>query len=282
MSLLPASLRTRLERWLQRNPDDTVLRWLLGIMLVTTASVLALDFVELNGRAPEQLPAATTAPEVSAEPSPQPREPEVERRTAGRPIDGALKAKMTFDLVGDGRLIAVGTIERGTAEAFAAEIAKRGAYVKTVVLHSPGGSVPDALRMGRLIRQKKFATEVEGGRLCASSCPLVFAGGVERRAGEKAAIGVHQVFAATPPGTTGSKGLDAAQRVSAECQRYLRDMGVDLQVWMHAMETPREELYYFKPDELLALKLATQRGSAKPAAPAPAEPPPAGKSARKS
>jgi len=49
--------------------------------------------------------------------------------------------------------------------------------VKTVVLRSPGGSVQDALAMGRLIREKQFATEVEAGRYCASSCPLVFAGG---------------------------------------------------------------------------------------------------------
>jgi hypothetical protein len=34
-------------------------------------------------------------------------------------------------------------------------------------------------------------------------------------------------------------------------------MGVDLEVWIRAMETPREELYYFQPAELLALKLAT-------------------------
>ena len=91
--------------------------------------------------------------------------------------------------------MATGTITPGISEAFAAEVAKRGDYIKTVVLNSPGGSVTDALAMGRLIREKNFATEVEAGKYCASSCPLVFAGGVERRAGDKAAIGVHQVAA---------------------------------------------------------------------------------------
>jgi hypothetical protein len=133
--------------------------------------------------------------------------------------------------------------------------------VKTVVLESPGGSVSDALEMGRLIRGKKLATEIESGRYCASSCPLVFAGGVERRAGDKAAIGVHQAFAlARASGATAANGMEDAQRVSAECQRYLREMGIDLQVWVHAMETPKDQLYYFKPDELLSLKLATQAG----------------------
>ena len=51
--------------------------------------------------------------------------------------------------------------------------------------------------------------------------------------------------------------MEHVQRVSAECQRYLRDMGIDRLVWIHAMETPAEELFTFKPDELLTLKLAT-------------------------
>jgi hypothetical protein len=153
----------------------------------------------------------------------------------------------------------------GTAKAFADEVEKRGSYIKTVVLQSPGGSVRDALAMGRLIRKSKFATEVEAGRYCASSCPLVFAGGVERRAGDKAAIGVHQVSALANENFTGADGMDNAQQISALCQKYLRDMGIDLEVWVHAMETPRDELYYFKPDELLSLKLATQASDPKSA-----------------
>jgi len=131
------------------------------------------------------------------------------------------------------------------------------------VLRSPGGSVQDALAMGRLIRDKQFATEVEAGRYCASSCPLVFAGGTERRAGAKAAIGVHQVFAVGQTALSQADGMDSAQRISATAQKYLREMGVDLGVWVHAMETPRDELYYFQPAELLELKLATEAAGAK-------------------
>jgi hypothetical protein len=111
--------------------------------------------------------------------------------------------------------------------------------------------------MGRLIREKKFATEIEAERYCASSCPLVFAGGIERRAGRKAAIGVHQVAAVTGEGLSSSAGMEGTQQISAACQKYLRDMDVDIGVWIHAMETPREALYYFTPEELLTLKLAT-------------------------
>jgi hypothetical protein len=268
-------LRLRFERWLNACPDDVVLRWLFGAVLIATASVLALDYYEMY-TAPDMetaliSPASPSSP-ASNQPADQPLPParhggDDKRRAPLRVSDKQLAAAMTFELVGDGKLMAIGTIMPGSADALAAEIAKRGSYVKTIVLHSPGGSVQDALKMGRLIREKKFSTEVESGRYCASSCPLVFAGGVERRAGDKAAIGVHQVFAASAPaGAKLGDGMDSAQRVSAECQRYLRDMGIDLAVWVHAMETPKDELFYFRPDELLALKLATQSGAKSPVA----------------
>lgn len=56
---------------------------------------------------------------------------------------------------------------------------------------------------------------------------------------------------------SGSAGLRHGQQISAECQQYLHDMGIHLEVWVHAMETPNDQLYYFRSDELLALKLAT-------------------------
>jgi hypothetical protein len=148
-----------------------------------------------------------------------------------------------------------------------------------VVLNSPGGSVTDALAIGRLIREKKFATEVEAGKYCASSCPLVFAGGVERRAGDKAAIGVHQVAAIGPASAAPRDEMDVAQRISARCQRYLGDMGINLQAWVHAMETPHDKLFIFKPDELKSLNIVTTGATpvASPASTAPALPSPAPK-----
>lgn len=254
--------RSRLGRWLADRPDEAVLRWLFALALSATVGVLALDFLELQGLSldPSIAPGLT----VPAGPG-DPRDPDDDRPFSPERRSSRLGSRMSFDLLENGRLEAKGTIEPGTAEALAAEVAKRGSYIKTVVLDSPGGSVSDALKMGRLIRQKGFATEVENGRTCASSCPLVFAGGTERRAGLKAAIGVHQVSAWTEKGApVRLGGMESAQRVSAECQRYLREMGIDLEVWVHAMETPKEKLYFFKPEELLSLKLATQATGAKP------------------
>jgi hypothetical protein len=51
--------------------------------------------------------------------------------------------------------------------------------------------------------------------------------------------------------------MSVAQNTSARCQRYLGDMGVSLQVWVHAMETPSDRLFVFKTDELKSLNLVT-------------------------
>ena len=257
MTAAPSNLRARFNAWLGDRPDDSILRKLYAVMIAGTVTVLALDYFELSGLR-DQVSASIPELSTDAAPAALPGDGIPTVSPLRRP-DGALAEKMKFELLGDGQLRATGTIHPGTAKVFAEEVDKRGSYIKTVVLHSPGGSVTDALEMGRLIRKKNFATLVEGGRYCASSCPLVFAGGVERRAGDKASIGVHQVSALGPNGS-GAGSMADAQRISAVCQKYLRDMGVDLQVWTHAMETPAAKLYTFKKDELITLKLATDAG----------------------
>jgi hypothetical protein len=277
-------LQQRFHAWLADNPDERILRWIFRSVIAVTIAVLGADLATANGwiGAPDSTP--TPAETRQAAPVPNspgtpsmvpailaPLLPGGDKRLTPLPQpDGAMARPMTFELVSGGKLMATGTITPGLSETFAAEIGKRGDYIKTVVLNSPGGSVTDALAMGRLIREKKFATEVESGKYCASSCPLVFAGGVERRAGDKAAIGVHQVAATGSASAVPRDEMDVAQRISARCQRYLGDMGLDLQVWVHAMETPNDKLFVFKPDELKSLNIVTAGAPA--ANPAPIAP----------
>lgn len=267
--LFTDNIRDRAIAWLNDHPDDRILNWLFAAVIVATISVVGYDYYQMmTGEGGEQ--AAISQPSPYADPSPSLLPSIVpafrtgggDRRIAYPKPNGKLAEKMSFELLGDGKLIAVGTIYPGSADAFKAEVEKRGGYIKTVVLNSSGGSVTDAIAMGRLIRDRKFATAVENGAICASSCPLIFAGGVDRRAGDKSTIGVHQAFAPGDASGDGAASMAHAQRVSAECQKYLADMGVDLRLWVHAMETPKEQLYFLKPDELLSLKLATQRGTA--------------------
>jgi hypothetical protein len=271
-----STMQQRFHAWLSDHADETVLRWIFRSVVTVTIIVLAVDLASMNGLLGNPELAEITqeqpsfnlpgiVPSVLA-----PLLPGGDKRLMPLPQpDGAMAKPMTFELVGGGKLMATGTITPGISESFAAEIGKRGDYIKTVVLNSPGGSVTDALAMGRLIRENRFATEVEAGKYCASSCPLVFAGGLERRAGDKAAIGVHQVATISTANAQPRDEMSAAQNISARCQRYLGDMGISLQVWVHAMETPHDKLFVFKPDELKSLNLVTATPVAAPA-PAPA------------
>ena len=261
------TMRQRFHAWLSERADDAMLRWIFRTAFAVAIAVLAVDLAGIQGWIPD--PAA--APAEVEEDSPALNFPSIvpsilapllpggdKRLMPAPPPDGAMGQAMTFELVGGGKLIATGAIRPGISEAFAAEVDRRGEYIKTVVLNSPGGSVSDALAMGQLIRAKRFATEVEAGRYCLSSCPLVFAGGVERRAGDRATIGVHQVAAIRSAANRRRRDeMSFAQNISARCQRYLGDMGVSLQVWVHAMETPHDKLFVLKPDELKALNLVT-------------------------
>ena len=280
-----ATIQQRVHAFLAANPDEAILRWLFRSVVTITIIVLAADLAGMNG----WIGAPDSAAEVKQDgPAPElpgvvpsilaPLAPDGDKRLAPRPrADGAMARPMTFELVGGGKLMATGTITPGISDAFAAEVAKRGDYIKTVALNSPGGSVADALAMGRLIRERNFATEIEPGKYCASSCPLVFAGGVERRAGDRATLGVHQVAAVGAASGLPRDEMNVAQNISAQCQRYLGDMGVNLQVWVHAMETPHDKLFVFKPDELKSLNLVTTAAGV-PAATAPRPAPAKGRS----
>src|SRR3984893_14577639 len=271
-------MRQRFHAWLADHADQAILRWIFRVVVTVTIAVLGVDLATMQGWIANPDPAATPAEITLGSPALNlpsmlpsilaPVLPGGDKRLMPLPLpDGAMAKPMTFELVSGGKLMATGTITPGISQSFAAEVGKRGDYVKTVVLNSPGGSVADALAMGRLIRERKFATEVEAGKYCASSCPLVFAGGLERRAGAGATMGVPQVAALRSPANGPPRDeMSIAQNISARCQHYLAEMGVSLQVWVHAMETPHDRLFVFKPDELKSLNMVTATSASAPAA----------------
>ena len=248
-------------RYFARFDDGEVVRWAFRGLIIGAIGVLALDLrdlAETNGwsspeaglAAPEPvLPPAveTDAPTPSADPR--------EFVTAD---EARLRQPMAFTLGAGGVMTAEGSIEPGSAARFAAEIAERGEYVKTVSLNSPGGALDDAMAMAKTVRELGIATVVVDGALCASSCPLFFAGGKTRSAGEKAAIGVHQFYAATLSETAPEQAMADAQATTARISRHLSEMGIDPALWLHALDTPPRALYYLSPDELAEYKLVTK------------------------
>lgn len=240
--------------------DGNVLRVAFFALLLGTASVLYVDYRELTANEG----AGLTTPMRPILPAFDPAGPGAGTMPSVTTKPDLLEQPLAITLEPGGQLQLTGTFDIGSAERFAAEIAARGEYVETVVLDSPGGSVLDALAIGSLIHEKGLATKVVAGSLCASSCPVVFASGARRIASNEAAVGVHQIYAAALAGDPQSAlrvagtAMSDAQTTTARIIAHLTQSGVDPALWLHALETPPDQLYYFTPEEMQRLKLVTE------------------------
>jgi hypothetical protein len=252
-----------LVRYAARFDDVLLVRWCFRGLLAGAAMVVGLDLVQLyqEERALDPEPTGGT---VYLEPAlPPALRPDGQPNTTVDPRDGldiddsALRGAVTFDLGGGGVMTVEGTIDQGAAARFAAELDRRGEYVKTVRLSSPGGSLDDAIAMATLMRERGMAAEVADGALCASSCPLILAGGTERRVGADAAIGLHQFYAAGGTVLEPAQAMADAQATAARISRHLAAMGVDPALWLHALDTPPQSLYYLSAEELRSYRLVT-------------------------
>lgn len=266
----------RLVALVEAIPEGSILRGLFAGLLTATIILVGLDLRELLNRDTDLsfLEERTEPVEMERPKKDDNLRPYLPRTMPVAPGGGrvtlpgyskppsakAMREEMVFKMGPAGRASAVGLIKPGTAKVFERFLAKNKG-VKEIVLHSPGGSVPDSLDMAREIRKRKFSTSVPDNGYCASSCPLVLAGGAKRKAGKKAWIGVHRIYTLKGAIGTLQEGMAAAQDISAKCQKFLIEMGVDPLVWIHAMTTPKERLYVFTPEELTKLKLATRVGS---------------------
>jgi hypothetical protein len=132
-------------------------------------------------------------------------------------------------------IAAQGRIVAGTARRFREVLSQLGERKLPVLIDSGGGSVEDALSIGRLIRAKglqvavtrtaytpcapidvacrktKSGAELRGladarNARCASACALILAGGAQRFVGAGAGVGVHQIS------TTQSRSLVQKRR----------------------------------------------------------------------
>jgi hypothetical protein len=182
-------------------------------------------------------------------------------------------------------LSAEGRIELGAANAFAAAVEKLKGRRLPILIHSPGGSIRDAILMGELIRRRGLAvavartliancpessprcpdgpgTAITGGATCASACVLMLAGGVERLAGPSALIGVHQITTLVSE-AEGVARLKSTRKfyeqpgVDAVVEAYLAAMGVGDPVMALARKTPAASVRWLSLADLKDSHLAT-------------------------
>jgi hypothetical protein len=244
--------------------DGEVTKWAFRGLLIGTVAVLALDvkaLVDEQGglwrvAAQEQtvVPEPVLPPAVTRN---EPLAPSVDPRRHVTVDPARLKDPLRMELRAGGVLALEGTIDLGSGQRFAAEIEQRGEYVQMIELNSPGGSLDDAMAMSNLIRERGYDTHVADGAICASSCPLVMAGGTERTAGAQAAIGLHQFYAGTNAPIAPAQAMSDAQTTTARISRHLEKMNVDPGLWLYALDTPPQALYYLSREEMETYRLVT-------------------------
>jgi hypothetical protein len=156
----------------------------------------------------------------------------------------------------DFRLVhATGVFVKGTAAEFRLYLEqnkiKNGAVV---ILESDGGSVAEALSMGRMIRQMGFDTEVNTH--CFSSCTLAFLGGVRRNVrGVGAEFGVHRV--STNARLDPAQALDMGQIAIAQIVEYSAFMGVDPSFVTALTAAGPDQINLLSHDQLLKYKIVS-------------------------
>ncbi len=178
-----------------------------------------------------------------------------------------------------------GRIGAGAATEFSEALVKLNGRRLPILIHSPGGSVRDAVAMGELIRAKGLAvavartliancperaprcpsgpgTAITGGAICASACVLVLAGGVQRLVGPAALIGVHQITTVVqetegPAHLTSTRKFYEQQGVDAAVSAYLTAMGVGDPVMALMRRTPAASVRWLSLADLKASRLAT-------------------------
>ncbi|MFT5743140.1 MAG: hypothetical protein ACI86S_001206 [Paracoccaceae bacterium] len=153
-------------------------------------------------------------------------------------------------------LTLTGRIAEGDAGRFADALASRDAP-KIVFLNSPGGSVMDALEIGRDLRILDVTTQLTASDICLSACPLLFAAGTTRIADDDAWLGVHQSYFGENTVLPAFLAVDNIQRGQAKVIGYFYDMGVDLRIMQPAMSTPPDEIYLLTPQERADYNLTT-------------------------
>ncbi|ETX30068.1 hypothetical protein RISW2_17885 [Roseivivax isoporae LMG 25204] len=195
------------------------------------------------------------APELT-----EPVRPGDQRRTFAptRPRPATEPARDPGDLPGQLVLTqedgATWRLEGGVAEGDATRILDRLEELQpppeTLILQSPGGSVTDALAIGRGLRRAGIGTRMLAGEFCYSACPYILAGGATREIAEDAAVGVHQHYFGESTLLPARFAVEDIQRGQADVMDYLDEMGIDPMVMTHALSTPPDEIYVLLPEEL--------------------------------
>ena len=219
----------------------------------------AIIWMDLRG-SPGGAAPGLFAPPVEG-PSVRPYRPDLRPGEPGAPAMRPMPDKLEFKIEGDAIRIS-GQIAGGDADRFTQWLDQHQPTETQVSLDSSGGSVSDALAIGRTIRSAGFTTIVEDGSVCLSACPYMLAGGTARQAAPGAVVGVHQHFFGKNTLLPAFMAVRDVQRAQASVMDYLDEMGVDLRMMSFALRTPPEEIHILDAEHLRDFNLVTDPDTA--------------------
>lgn len=229
-------------------------RVLIGVLIFQLGLALLLFWGDLGEGL--RLPGfGPQAPELTEpiRPGDQTRRFRPERAPSpGQPMpETALPDRLVLTPVSGGRAALMeGAIEAGDAERIVKQLSELTPTPEELYLNSPGGSVRDALELGRYLRREGFNTTLRDGGICYSACPYLLAAGETRTVPDSASVGVHQHYFGKSTLLPAFVAVEDIQRGQGEVMRYLDDMGIDPLVMQHALVTPPDEIYVLLPEEL--------------------------------
>lgn len=238
----------------------TVKRAITAILAFQIAMAVVLAGSDLIGALPRLL-SGTNAPQLDSPVAPgdqvrrfRPGDLPTRDRTGPErqtpiPDPGDMPTRLRFS-VEDGVALVTGQIAPGDSTRFA-EWLETDATFETIRLHSPGGSVTDALIIGQAIRDAELATVMEPGDICLSACPYVLVGGTTRTVPDTAMVGVHQHYFGENTALPAFLAIEDIQFGQGEVMAHLDAMGIDVRLMQHALTTPPEAIYVLLPEELI-------------------------------
>ncbi len=115
-----------------------------------------------------------------------------------------------------------------------------------VFLHSSGGDVQAAIKIGKLLRSNSTHIVVDRNEECSSACIFILAGGVERIVLVGAKIGLHRPYFNKALFANLSRSESAAMYRSLidMCRSYFDEMGIDGTVFEEMLKIPSHKVRY--------------------------------------
>ena len=168
---------------------------------------------------------------------------------------GEMPERLQIERAGE-TMTLTGRIEEGDGARFDEALGKADGVTR-VRLNSPGGSVADALEIGRKVRGRGLETMLAAGDICLSACPYLLAGGTVRTVDSASQVGVHQSYFGANVILPAFMAVDDVQRGQGEVMAFLDTMGIDPMLMQPALVTPSDEIYVLTDAELTRYRLAT-------------------------